>query len=254
MKEKMYTVYIHRSPSNKAYIGITCKKPTSRWDNGNGYKKQPYFWNAIKKYGWDNFEHIILMDHLTKVEACQAERLLIALFDTMNKDYGYNIQSGGETGNDGVPMSDETKRKLSEAKKGKRPSDETRERQSKAQRERWTDEDRLKLSEKTSGENNPMFGVHRYGEQNPMYGKRHSEESKQKMSRTKIISPSESKKSVICLDTQIIYNSIADAERRTNICKANIAACCRHEKSRKTAGGYRWMFYSEYLEQQEVAA
>lgn len=32
------------------------------------------------------------------------------------------------------------------------------------------------------GENNPMFGVHRFGEENPFFGKTHSEESKSKIS------------------------------------------------------------------------
>ena len=34
-----WTVYIHISPNGKYYVGQTCKKPTSRWENGNGYKK-----------------------------------------------------------------------------------------------------------------------------------------------------------------------------------------------------------------------
>lgn len=32
------------------------------------------------------------------------------------------------------------------------------------------------------GENNPMFGVHRFGEENPFFGKIHTEETKRKMS------------------------------------------------------------------------
>lgn len=34
-----------------------------------------------------------------------------------------------------------------------------------------------------SGENNPMYGVHRYGETNPFYGKRHSDYTKEKISK-----------------------------------------------------------------------
>jgi len=36
--------------------------------------------------------------------------------------------------------------------------------------------------EKMSGENNPMFGIHRFGENNSMFGKHHTEETKQKIS------------------------------------------------------------------------
>lgn len=78
--EKTWCVYMHRSPSNKAYIGITSKQPEQRWDNGNGYKKQQYFWRAINKYKWENFEHIVFADNLDKNEACHMERLLIAFF------------------------------------------------------------------------------------------------------------------------------------------------------------------------------
>ena len=42
-----------------------------------------------------------------------------------------------------------------------------------------------KISAKTSGENNPMFGVHRFGADNPMFGKIPSEETKKKISNAK---------------------------------------------------------------------
>jgi len=34
------------------------------------------------------------------------------------------------------------------------------------------------------GENNPMYGVHRYGNKNPFFGKQHSEESKKKQAES----------------------------------------------------------------------
>ena len=37
-------------------------------------------------------------------------------------------------------------------------------------------------SKNFSGENHPMYGVHRYGENAPMYGKRHTKEAREKMS------------------------------------------------------------------------
>ena len=48
---RKYTVYKHTSPSGKVYIGITCRKPKYRWNNGKGYKEkdQRLFYNAIKK-------------------------------------------------------------------------------------------------------------------------------------------------------------------------------------------------------------
>ena len=34
----MYSVYMHITPSNKVYIGITSKAPEERWMNGRGYQ------------------------------------------------------------------------------------------------------------------------------------------------------------------------------------------------------------------------
>lgn len=118
MEEKKWCVYIHTSPSNKAYIGITSKKPKERWGkNGCKYKHCRYFWNAIRKYGWDNFTHVIFEDHLSQEEACHLEVVLINLFDTRNSDHGYNIASGGEINS--FKLSEETKQKISGSRIGK---------------------------------------------------------------------------------------------------------------------------------------
>lgn len=42
-----WTVYMHKSPSGKIYIGITGRKPEKRWDNGNGYKHCPHMAAAV---------------------------------------------------------------------------------------------------------------------------------------------------------------------------------------------------------------
>ena len=65
-----YKVYKHTNKTNnKVYIGITQQKLEKRWQNGYGYKEQIYFYNAIKKYGWDNFNHELLFDNLTEEQA-----------------------------------------------------------------------------------------------------------------------------------------------------------------------------------------
>ena len=75
-----FIVYKHTSPSNKVYIGITEFNPYFRWkNNGSGYKHQSVFFNAIIKYGWINFKHEIIAEHLTKQEALDKEEELIQI-------------------------------------------------------------------------------------------------------------------------------------------------------------------------------
>ena len=111
----MYTVYQHKNKINgKVYIGITSQKPEQRWRNGEGYKSSPHFYSAIQKYGWDNFEHNILFVELTKEQACLKEQELIKEFNSMNREYGYNSTSGGDI----FVMNEETKQKISQALMG----------------------------------------------------------------------------------------------------------------------------------------
>lgn len=154
MTDKRYLIYKHVSPSGKIYIGQTCQIPERRWMNGLGYKAHPYFFNAIRKYGWDNFEHVIIADDLTKKEADWLEKYLIAYYETMNPLKGYNLTKGGE-GSLGRVASEETRRKISEANKGKhthqlgkKHSDEAKQKMSIAQRGKVISEDtRKKMSE-----------------------------------------------------------------------------------------------------------
>ena len=82
---KNWVVYAHKNKINKKiYIGITGQKPERRWRNGQGYKTSTYFYNAIQKYGWDNFEHIILQFNLTQQEAEEKEKYYIQKYNTLN--------------------------------------------------------------------------------------------------------------------------------------------------------------------------
>lgn len=112
----IYTVYQHKNKVNgKNYFGITKQEVEKRWGHeGINYKTSPYFYAAIQKYGWDNFEHIILFTNLTKDEACEKEQELIQRFNTMNRQFGYNSTSGGEA----FVMNEETKQKISQAMMG----------------------------------------------------------------------------------------------------------------------------------------
>lgn len=145
----IWKVYMHTSPNNKKYIGITSRTITQRWGNhGEGYKSNSYFWKAIQKYGWDKFTHEVLCSGLTEERAKELEIYFIAKYKTTESKYGYNIAHGGD-GTNGYhhsletrnkigesnrhskqPMSEETKQKISNSLKGikrKPMSDETKE-------------------------------------------------------------------------------------------------------------------------------
>lgn len=147
MKNNNYNVYIHLNKNNnKIYVGITKQVPKKRWRNGNGYKNNILFYRAIQKYGWDNFEHKILYEHLTKEEAEQKEIELIAQYKSNQKEFGYNIENGGNhQGN----VSEETKRKIGIAHKGKKLSNDAR--------KKISDSNKIRFSKK---ENHPMYGKH----------------------------------------------------------------------------------------------
>ena len=93
---KKYCVYMHINKiNNKRYVGITFREPEQRWQKGYGYHRQPKFYNAILKYGWDNFEHIILeQDIPTEEEALKLETFYIKKYDTVNN--GYNTVEEGQ--------------------------------------------------------------------------------------------------------------------------------------------------------------
>lgn len=111
----MYTVYCHTNKINgKRYVGITKQKPERRWQNGHGYVGNHHFYNAIKKYGWEEFSHEILFTNLTKKQAKEKEIELIAKWDLTNSNCGYNGTHGGDIPK---PLSKESCRKISESLK-----------------------------------------------------------------------------------------------------------------------------------------
>lgn len=109
-----WTVYIHTNKINgKMYVGVTRQDPPEKRFGSNGidYVGCVKFYGAIKKYGWNNFDHEIFARNLTKEEASNMEKLLITKLDTTTN--GYNLEPGGvEQG----PRSPEAIQKLREAR------------------------------------------------------------------------------------------------------------------------------------------
>lgn len=267
MDDTKFIVYKHTSPSGKVYIGVTCQNPYQRWKRGKGYTGNGYFMRAIDKYGWDNFQHEILCTNLTKSQAEFIEIRLIQLYESANREFGYNIDLGGKLGGH---RSEETKRKISVTQKGengywygKKFSDEVRKRISKGLKghkgywagKHHTEEAKRNMSlakkGKYCGKDNPMYGKHiseehkqkiSYavsGAKHPLYGTHRLEETKKKL-REKIPS-----RPVAQMDKEThkvisIYPSMKNASECTNISVGNIGSCCYGNS--KSAGGYYWEF------------
>ena len=163
-----YVYKITNTVNNKSYIGISIHKPEKKrikvhlFGHGNRIIA-----NAVKKYGKDAFTYEILEADVFDEFLPDLEVAYIAHYNTV-APHGYNLTSGG----DGHKMlSAETRRRISEAHKGKRHSEATR----------------RKLSELNKGENHHFFGKtfsaeHRRKLSEAMKGKTLSEETRRKIS------------------------------------------------------------------------
>ena len=77
-KTEDYFVYAHVLPNGMYYIGMSKRQPCKRWKKGE-YKDNsltPY----IAEYGWENIQHKVLIDGLTKEQAeAWEDRLIVVL-------------------------------------------------------------------------------------------------------------------------------------------------------------------------------
>ncbi len=253
--EENYCVYKHTSPSGKVYIGITKKKATYRWANGLGYKTSPHFWSAIQKYGWENITHEILIDGISKEDACAEERRLIAELNATDPTFGYNQKSGGELGSS---LSKEARAKLSRSLKAFYANNPqaVEEIARRVTGFRHTDEAKAKMSAAKKG---------RTFTQTPEWKKRIGEANKAKMQEDLAYyervsnrcreNVAKASKPVVQLDdggNEVSrFASAHDAERETGISNGNIGRCCKGYT--KSAGGYKWRYANEYNSGREIA-
>lgn len=246
--DNSYIVYMHINKLNgKIYIGQTCNEPDIRWRNGKGYAGCPYFYNAINKYGWDNFEHIILKEHLSFDEANELEEKLINKYHSNDNKYGYNIRGGGKNGK----VSEKTKTLISKSKMGHFVSEETKRKISKNHAD-------------MSGKNNPRYGKHcseetkekirRNNKSELKIGVKRSEETKQKMKDNHLDysgSKNPMAKAVVQLTTNEEYiktfSTAKEAADSIGQKGNNITVCCKNNN--RTAGGYKWRYADEYDKQ-----
>lgn len=133
------------------YVGITSKPdPELRWRGGDGYSENSHFRSAIKKYGWDSFEHVVLVEGASEDFAKHCEKFLIRVWHTQDRRFGYNMTSGGD-GTPGYHPSEKTRALLSRARMRENLSDETLRRRSEGLRGRkFSDEHKRKIGDSNS--------------------------------------------------------------------------------------------------------
>lgn len=114
----MYIYLITNTINGKQYIGQTTKNVEVRLSEHlrKSAKNKGYaIHRAIAKYGWDNFKVDILTNCLTQEHLNAEELRLITKFNTQVPN-GYNLTAGGDGGG---KHSEQTKKLMSEMRKGK---------------------------------------------------------------------------------------------------------------------------------------
>ena len=100
------------------------------------------------------------------------------------------------------------------------------------------------------GKDNPFYGNHSFaGANHPMYGRKHSEETRKKMSEHHYDSSggnNPNAKKIVCVETGVIYPSAIDAQKETGVPRNNITAACRKDRQ-QTAGGLHWDFVPKFI-------
>lgn len=94
-ENEKYYIYIHTCPNEMRYIGQS-KNPKQRWNNGEGYKRNIDFYNAIKKYGWENIKHEIVAETYYGWIARRIEKSLITQFKKRGLAFNKNNETKPE--------------------------------------------------------------------------------------------------------------------------------------------------------------
>jgi len=179
--------------NRKVYIGqsVNIEKRYKEHKRSINIDYNNYWINAIKKYGFDNFDFEVLIE-CPKENLNYWERFYISYYCSNNPDYGYNKTSGGQIGFT-YKVTEESRKKMSESqkgntnKRGKKCSEESRKKMSESQKgntnrlgKKFSEESRKKMSESHKGKSPGNKGVpcsedkkrklHDYNIKNPSRG------------------------------------------------------------------------------------
>ena len=184
----------HCIPTGKKYIGRTLyetrRKAYHLFKSKSGDTK---FYCAIRKYGWEKFIYGVISEFDVDL-LNEMETFYIQSYDTFKS--GYNSTLGGD-GNQGYKLTEETKKKISIKNKGRILNEEHKAKISKASKGRKFSKDIVEKRNNTRRKNNPEWHSKQMREKmslvmmkknlggnNPRYGKRHTEETKKKISES----------------------------------------------------------------------
>lgn len=150
---------IHNKQNNKIYIGSAFDIRHRLYNHiyllVKNKHNNKYLQNSWNKYGENNFE-VAVLEVCSKENILEIEQIWLNHYQSYNKNIGYNIcKIAGNTS--GRIFSDETKEKMRQKSLGRKVSEESRKKMS----------------------------ISRTGSNNGMYGKKHTEESKQKISKNR---------------------------------------------------------------------
>ena len=109
--------------NGKIYIGKTYRLNKRKYEHKHR-EVNTYFHNALKKYGFENFKYEVIAQTDNDKTLNFLERYYIRKFNSFGEN-GYNLTLGGE-GTLGKHLTEEQKKKVSEAQKGKVVTDETK--------------------------------------------------------------------------------------------------------------------------------
>jgi len=231
--------------NNKIYIGQTTRELSKRigeyrksmlYDNVNCNQ---HLYNSFKKYEFNNFKFEVIDTAKDLNELNEKEIKYIKQFNSNNKEFGYNIELGGKNA---IPDTD-TLEKMSRSHLGI------------VQSEQWVDrriakagsEDAKKYGKLKTEEEREYLSVN-----SPMFwkGKTRDEETKNKISKTKLENGlSEKQKSVICKKVYKInkntneiinvFESTSHASKIENVNQSTISRWCANNKVVK---GMQWRY------------
>lgn len=289
-KREIYGIIylIRNNINNKIYIGQTIKKGGFDERYGNNlrdYTHNEHLRNSIDKYGIENF-HIDKEFNVaySQEELNSLEDMYIKLYEATNPDKGYNKTFGGRNGKRtdevrmkmsetrkklyikkennpmyGKKLSEEHKKKISEANKGKIMPEEAKRKISEANKgnkyflgKTHSEETKRKISEKLKGKNNPMYGKRIYGEEAYWYGKKLPEETRKKISKSLQGEKHPQAIKVICTTTQKVFSTVKEGAKYYNCDSGTISKCCKGKrnfcgKHPITNEKLKWQYYSDYL-------